>query len=64
MPTERLKKHTLQLREGDWDELTDYFQPRGVSTSIVIRRLVSNYVNKLRAAAESVPTPTEEPPHE
>ena len=54
-----LKKHTLFLREGDWDYLESIFRPNGVSTSVAVRTLVSNYVDKKkeeeRKAAGAVP---------
>lgn len=43
-----IKKHTLNLRAGDWDYLESMFKPNGVSTAIVIRTLVSNFVDKKR----------------
>ncbi len=50
MPPEKLVKQTLNLREGDWDYLTEVFRPKGTTTSEVVRQLVSNLVDKLRAA--------------
>lgn len=47
--TENKSKHTLFLREGDWDFLTDVYGPRMISTSSVVRTLVSTFVDKLRA---------------
>lgn len=44
-----LRKHTLNLREGDWDYLESICKPQGISTSEVVRVLVSNYVDKKRA---------------
>lgn len=52
---ERLEKKTMLLREGDWDFLTDYYQPKGVTTSLLIRELVSSHVDKLRAAQAPAP---------
>jgi len=45
---EKLKKHTMNFRQSDWDYLTSVYRNRGVSTSFVIRRIVSDYVNRLR----------------
>ena len=47
-----LKKHTLNLREGDFDRMAMLFPKLGGSVSI--RTLVSNYVDKAEAA---LPTP-------
>lgn len=41
-----LKKHTLHLRDGDWDYIESIFKPNGISTSTVVRTLVSNYVDR------------------
>jgi len=43
------KKHTLYLRDGDWDFIESIYKPHGIGTSTVIRTLVSNYVDKKRA---------------
>lgn len=43
-----LQKHTLHLRAGDWDFLESMFKPNGISTSVAIRTLVSNFVDKKR----------------
>lgn len=47
-----LQKHTLYLREGDWDYLESLFRQSGIATSLVIRTLVSNYVDKKRKEYE------------
>ncbi len=44
-PSDKLHKHTLFLRKGDFDFLADRF-PR-LSASRVIRKVVSNFVDKL-----------------
>lgn len=52
MPRRRdvdLEKVTLNLRRGDMDYLTSICVPRGVAPSIVIRKLVSDRVDTLRA---------------
>lgn len=41
-----LKKHTLHLREGDWDYLESLGAPAGVSTSQIVRTLVSRFVDE------------------
>jgi len=48
------KKHTLWLRDGDWDYLESVFAPNGTSTSEAIRTLVSSYVDKLRERERAV----------
>lgn len=42
--TEDLTKHTLHLREGDWDRLRSIFPE--IPTSLVIRRIISNFVDR------------------
>ena len=49
-----LKKHTLNLREGDFDEMALLFPKLG--GSVAIRTLISNFVDKSKAAA-TTPTP-------
>jgi hypothetical protein len=43
-----LKKHTLHLRDGDWDFLESAFKPNGIPTSVAVRTIISNYVDKKR----------------
>lgn len=43
-----IKKHTLNLREGDWDFLEAMFKPNGVATAVAIRTIIANYVDKKR----------------
>lgn len=43
-----ITKHTLNLRAGDWDFIESIFKPRGVATSIVVRSLISKYVDEHR----------------
>lgn len=43
-----IKKHTLNLRDGDWDYLESMFKPNGVATAQAVRTIVSNYVDKKR----------------
>lgn len=52
MPT--FSKHTMNLREGDLDYLSQAYSDRGVSATAVIRRLVSAHVDALR---RKEPTP-------
>lgn len=44
-----LKKHTLNLRNGDWDYIESIAIPQGIATAEVIRLLVSNFVDRKRA---------------
>jgi len=46
------QKHTLHLREGDWDYIESLFKPNGIATSVVIRTLVSRYVDQKRQEYE------------
>lgn len=43
-----IHKHTLNLRMGDWDYLESLFKPNGIATSVAVRTIVSNYVDKKR----------------
>lgn len=61
MPSEKLEKKTMQFRKGDWDFLTDTYQPRGLTTSRLIRDLISDHVDKLRAAQSKLPDLKMEP---
>lgn len=47
---EELQKHTLNLRRGDMDALAVLF-PRS-SPSVMIRRLVSRYIDRVSAVKE------------
>lgn len=44
-----LQKHTLHLRAGDWDYLESICKPNGVPTSLAVRTLVSEFVDRKRA---------------
>ena len=48
-----LKKHTLNLREGDFDQMALLFPKLG--GSVAIRTLISNFVDKAKVNS---PTPT------
>jgi len=43
-----IKKHTLNLRSGDWDYLESMFKPNGIATAVAIRTIISNFVDKKR----------------
>ena len=49
-----LKKHTLNLRDGDFDRIALLFPKLG--GSVAIRTLVSNYVDKVEANTPSPAT--------
>lgn len=51
--TKIIQKKTLNFREGDWDLLTAHYAPRGYATSVVIRTLVSQHVDKIRETLKS-----------
>jgi len=48
--TEELKKHTLNLREGDMETLAELF-PK-YHPSVMVRRIVSKFVDKARDVPE------------
>ncbi len=39
-------KVTLNLRPGDWDYIESIYKPNGIATSLVVRTLVSNFVDE------------------
>lgn len=43
-----IKKHTLNLRDGDWDYLESMFKPNGIATAVAVRTLISTFVDKKR----------------
>jgi len=45
---EDLQKHTLNLREGDWDYLERVFSERGYPVSSIVRNVISHYVDRLK----------------
>jgi len=53
-----LQKHTLNLREGDWDFLESIFRPNGIPTSVAVRTIISNYVDKKRIEQEAIKNET------
>lgn len=42
-------KHSINLREGDYEALQRFFGPRDIPASQVIRKLVSRFVDNLEA---------------
>ena len=50
-----LQKHTLHLREGDWDYIESIYKSHGIATSLIIRSLVSNFVDKKRKQEKDSP---------
>lgn len=49
-----IRKHTLNLREGDWDFLESIYKPNGIPTAVAIRTLISNFVDKKKAEIRSL----------
>lgn len=43
-----IKKHTLNLRSGDWDYLESMYKPNGIATAVAVRTIISNFVDKKR----------------
>lgn len=56
----KLKKHTLNLRDGDFDIIDTTYRNKGVKASEIIRMIVSNYVDKIQAKLDAAATPIEE----
>jgi hypothetical protein len=52
----RLQKHTLLLREGDYNEISTVFAPKGIPAAEVIRKVISDFVDRF----QSEETPTSE----
>lgn len=50
MDKPELQKHTLHLRAGDFDKITIHRARRGIPASMIIRRLVSAYVDRFMEA--------------
>ena len=48
-----LQKHTLNLRPSDIEFLQDFFAEQGTPASVVVRRLVSKYVDQLKTQLEA-----------
>lgn len=59
MKRNELQKHTLNLRKGDWDYIDTVCRPQGVATGLLVRTIISQYVDNLREreAASSEPLP-------
>ena len=60
MPKFDFKKHTLHLRDGDFDFLATVFAQKQLSPSYVVRTLISEYVDKLKAQLEQQEKETED----
>jgi hypothetical protein len=56
---DNLKKHTLHLRAGDWDFIESIFRPNGVPTAVVVRTLVSQFVDRKREEGRETTTHVE-----
>lgn len=55
MPKMELQKHTLNLRKGDWEALTDAYRGTGMDTSTVIRLMVAKLVDQLQTTNVELP---------
>lgn len=53
--SEELKKHTLNLRDGDMEALAELF-PR-FHPSVMVRRIVSKFVDRSRSVEEQKVSP-------
>lgn len=53
--SEELKKHTLNLREGDMEKLELLFPQ--LRPSVILRKIVSRFVDNAMSAAESTSLP-------
>lgn len=42
-----LQKHTLNLRKGDYETIQAYFAHREIRASVIIRKIVSRFVDEL-----------------
>lgn len=49
-PSDQLQKHTLNLRAGDFDFLSAFYEPRGIKGSQALRYIISREVDRLRAS--------------
>lgn len=45
---DKLQKHTLNLREGDWEYLETVYSRQMTPVSAVVRKIVSTYVDGLK----------------
>lgn len=45
-----IEKHTLNLREGDYGFLQEYYATEGATAASIIRMLTAQHVDKLRTA--------------
>jgi hypothetical protein len=52
-----LQKHTLNLREGDYEKIATYMPD--VPTAIVIRRIISRFVDNLEASGGTLDSTVE-----
>jgi hypothetical protein len=43
-----LSKHTINLRAGDIDYIATIAEVNGLTTSFIVRRIISDYVDKMR----------------
>jgi len=48
MTNEHLEKKTLHFRAGDWDFIESVGRPNGIATSLIIRQVISQWVDSRR----------------
>ena len=52
MSRDEISKHTLNLRSGDWDYIESIYKARGIATAVVVRSLVSRFVDAKRSGED------------
>jgi len=52
MAKDDFQKHTLNLRRGDWEKLSTFYPE--VPVAIIIRKLVSRYIEQIEARGGSL----------
>ena len=55
--SDEISKHTLNLRAGDWDFIESIYKPYGVHTSIIVRSLISKFVDDRRQSELPITPP-------
>lgn len=57
MPKPDLQKHTLLLREGDYEFLNSIYRAKRLTAAVVIRALVSSAVDRIKQQANLSESP-------
>lgn len=47
-----LSKHTINLRRGDIDYIATIAQANGIPSAFIVRKIISNFVDKMKAKEE------------